>query len=144
MNSKPIQILLVEDNPADVKLTKIAFEKLKVVNKLDVVNDGIEALSYLKHEDAYSQAPTPDLILLDLNLPCKSGCEVLIEIKNDPELKIIPVIILTTSKEDQDVLETYNNHANGFIVKPVDFEGLLTIVRSIEDFWFNIVKLPPH
>ncbi len=138
----PIRILLVEDNPADAKLTKVAFEKIKIVNELDIVKDGVQALAYLRKQNSYSNKPRPDLILLDLNLPKKDGHQVLIEVKNDEELKSIPVLILTTSAEEKDVFETYSHHANSYITKPVDLEGFKVIVETIEDFWFNIVKLP--
>src|SRR5258708_7490478 len=119
----PIEILLVEDNPADAKLTRAAFNNLKVANQLQVVKDGVEALAYLRQEGVYADAPRPNLILLDLNLPKKDGRQVLIEIKNDDQLKAIPVVILTTSSEERDILETYSSHANSFITKPVNLEG---------------------
>ena len=140
---KPIEILLVEDSPGDVRLTEEAMIDSRVKNKLNVVMDGEEAMRYLKREGEYSEANTPDLILLDLNLPRKDGREVLKEIKQDPELKRIPVVILTTSRSEQDILKTYESHANCYISKPVDLEEFLRVVRSINDFWLSIVKLPP-
>ena len=139
----PIEILLVEDSPGDVRLTEEAMIDSRVKNKLNVVMDGEEAMRYLKREGEYSEANTPDLILLDLNLPRKDGREVLKEIKQDPELKRIPVVILTTSRSEQDILKTYESHANCYISKPVDLEEFLRVVRSINDFWLSIVKLPP-
>ncbi len=142
-SEKPIEILLVEDSPGDVRLTKEALKESKLRNVLSVVNDGVEALRYLRQEETYAKAARPDLILLDLNLPKKDGHEVLREIKEDPNLKRIPVIILTTSKTEEDVVATYNNHANCFITKPVDFNQFLNVIRKLEDFWLMIVKLPP-
>ena len=139
----PIEILLVEDSPGDVRLTEEAMIDSRVKNKLNVVMDGEEAMRYLKREGEYSDANIPDLILLDLNLPRKDGREVLKEIKQDPELKRIPVVILTTSRSEQDILKTYESHANCYISKPVDLEEFLRVVRSINDFWLSIVKLPP-
>ena len=143
MNNEAIKILLVEDNPGDVRLTLEAFKEGKVSNEINVVNDGIEALAFLRQEGQYANAPRPDVILLDLNLPKKDGYEVLAEIKQDPDLKRIPVVILTTSQAEQDILKTYNLHANCYITKPVDLEQFITVVRSIEIFWLNVVKLPP-
>jgi chemotaxis family two-component system response regulator Rcp1 len=142
MTNKSINILLVEDNLGDVRLTLEAFAESKVCNQISVVNDGVEALALLRQEGKYTDAPRPDLILLDLNLPKKDGCEVLAEIKQDPDLKRIPVVILTTSKAERDVLGTYYLHANCYITKPVDLEQFITVVKSIEAFWFDIVKLP--
>jgi two-component system, chemotaxis family, response regulator Rcp1 len=141
--ARPIEILLVEDNPGDMRLTKEALKEGKIANNLSVVKDGAEAISYLKKEDGYINANSPDLILLDLNLPKKNGQEVLVAIKSDKNLKCIPVIILTSSKLEDDILETYENQANCYIVKPVDLRQFLEVVKSIEDFWFTIVKLPP-
>ncbi len=143
-NTKPINILLVEDNPGDVRLTREAFKEGKIKNELNVVMDGEEAIYYLKKIDKYQNATTPDIILLDLNLPKKDGREVLTEIKNDPELKCIPVIILTTSSAQNDILNTYLRHANCYIMKPVDFTQFITVIRTIEEFWLSIVKLPPR
>lgn len=139
---KPIEILLVEDNPGDVRLTIEALKDAKVVNHLSVAKDGIEALALLHREGPYADAARPDLILLDLNLPLKDGREVLAEIKSDEHLKRIPVVILTTSTAEEDILKTYNLHANCYISKPVDLDQFIGVVRSIEDFWFTVVKLP--
>lgn len=140
--TKPIDILLVEDNPGDIRLTKEAFKDGKIKNELNVVMDGEEAVLYLKKKDKYVNASTPDIILLDLNLPKKDGREVLAEIKSDPELKCIPVIILTTSSAQSDILNTYSHHANCYIMKPVDFNQFINVIRTIENFWLTIVKLP--
>jgi CheY-like chemotaxis protein len=142
--SKTIEILLVEDNPGDVRLTLEALKDGKVSNHLSVVGDGVEALAFLHQEGAYANAPCPDLILLDLNLPKKDGREVLLEIKNEEPLKHIPVVVLTTSNADKDILRTYELHANCYITKPVDFDKFTRVVRSIEDFWLTIVKLPQN
>lgn len=139
---KPIDILLVEDSPADVDLTREALSDAKVFNELHVVDDGVQALAFLHREGAYADAPRPDLILLDLNLPKKDGREVLAEIKQDPSLRRIPVVILTTSEAEQDILKSYDLHANCYITKPVDLEQFVTVVQSIENFWLMIVKLP--
>ncbi|MFC1976194.1 response regulator [Chloroflexota bacterium] len=139
-----IEILLVEDNPGDVRLTQEAFKEGKVRNNLSVVNDGIEALVFLRQEEQYANAPRPDVILLDLNLPKKDGREVLAEIKQDPNLRRIPVVVLTTSEAEQDILKTYNLYANCYITKPVDLERFITVVKSIETFWLSVVKLPPN
>lgn len=143
---KPINILLVEDNPADIRLTKEALKDGKIKNSLSVVMDGEEALLFLRKENQYSGSDIPDIdiVLLDLNLPKKDGREVLMEIKADNKLKRIPVIILTTSSAEQDILNTYSNHANCYIMKPVDFNQFITVVRTIEEFWLTIVKLPTH
>jgi two-component system, chemotaxis family, response regulator Rcp1 len=140
---KPITILLVEDNPGDADLAREALENSKFNNNLQVVDDGEKAMAYLHREGAYRDAPRPDLILLDLNLPKKDGRQVLAEIKVDPELMRIPVVILTTSRAEEDVLRTYNLHANCYITKPIDLNQFLHVVRSIEDFWMSIVVLPP-
>ena len=140
--SRPIQVLLVEDNPADVRLTREALSEGKVVNQLSVVGDGVEALRFLRREGDYESAPRPDLILLDLNLPRKSGRDVLQEIKSDPNLRRIPVIVLTTSRAEEDLDRAYSLHANSYIRKPVDLDEFLDVVRSIEHFWFTIVCLP--
>jgi two-component system, chemotaxis family, response regulator Rcp1 len=141
---KPITILLVEDNPGDADLAREALENSKFNNNLQVVDDGEKAMAFLKREGAYRDAPRPDLILLDLNLPKKDGREVLAEIKADPALMRIPVVILTTSRAEEDVLRTYNLHANCYITKPIDLNQFLHVVRSIEDFWLSIVVLPPN
>lgn len=137
-----INILLVEDNPGDVRLTVEAFKDAKVTNALHVVNDGVEAVSFLKHEGEYSDKPRPDLILLDLNLPKKNGIEVLTEIKADPELAVIPVVVLTTSDAEEHILKSYELHANCYVKKPVDFDQFADIINSIESFWLTIVRLP--
>ncbi|MBA3872102.1 MAG: response regulator [Anaerolineae bacterium] len=142
MNSHLVNILLVEDSPTDIELTIEALDYAKVSNKLSVVEDGVQALAFLRQEGRYAQESRPDLILLDLNLPKKSGLEVLAEIKADPELSFIPVVVLTTSQADEDVVNSYRLHANCYITKPVDFEQFLKVVRSIDDFWLSIVKLP--
>jgi two-component system, chemotaxis family, response regulator Rcp1 len=139
-----IDILLVEDNPGDVRLTQIALRDSKIKNRISVVNDGVEALAFLRREGQYSDSPFPDIILLDLNLPRKNGREVLEEIKRDELLRRIPVVILTTSDDEKDILATYNLHANCFITKPVDLARFVEIVKSIEYFWLTIVKLPPQ
>jgi chemotaxis family two-component system response regulator Rcp1 len=140
---KPIEILLVEDNPGDVRLTQEALKEGKVRNNLHVAEDGVEAMALLRREGKYTDAPRPDVILLDLNLPKKDGREVLAEIKEDPNLRRIPVVILTVSQDEQDILKTYDSHANCYITKPVNLDRFLTVVKSIEDFWLTIVKLPP-
>ena len=136
-------ILLVEDNPGDVRLTKEALKDAKVLNEIYVAKDGIEAMEFLNKKGLFAKAPTPDLILLDLNLPKKDGREVLAEVKKDPKLKHIPVVILTTSKADEDIIKTYNLHANAYITKPVDLNRFVEIIHALEEFWFTIVKLPP-
>ena len=138
----PIEILLVEDNPGDVRLTQEALKEGKVRNQLRVVDDGAKALEYLFRRGPYTGAPRPDLILLDLNLPKKDGREVLAEIKTDSDLKHIPVIMLTTSKAESDILDSYNLHANCYITKPVNLQQFLVAIRAIQAFWFSIVKLP--
>ena len=142
MDTKMAEILLVEDNPGDVRLTLEASKENKMFNNISVVNDGVEALAFLRREGDYSNAPRPDLILLDLNLPKKDGREVLIEIKTDSSLKSIPVIVLTTSQAEEDILKAYGLSANCYITKPVDLEQFIKVVKSIEDYWFTIVKLP--
>nr|WP_017655658.1 response regulator [Fortiea contorta] len=148
MNTKaaimPIQVLLVEDNPGDALLTRIALEDSKISIHLNVVEDGVEAMAFLRKQDKYTQAAHPDIVLLDLNLPKKDGREVLAEIKADQNLKRIPVVVLTTSQAEEDVLKAYDLSANCYITKPVDFDQFVKIVRSIENFWFAIVKLPPE
>jgi len=138
----PIEILLVEDSPDDIVLTTEALKDGKVRNRVSVVEDGEEAMAFLRHEGPYQAAPRPDLILLDLNLPRKSGREVLAEIKQDPKLKRIPVVIMTTSSDEKDILQAYNCHANCYITKPVDLDQFLGVVKSIEHFWLTVVKLP--
>jgi len=141
---RPIKILLVEDNPGDVRLTQEALKEGKVRNKLHVVEDGVEALAFLRQEGEYADVPRPDLILLDLNLPKKDGREVLAEIKEHPNLRRIPVVVLTVSQAEEDVLRTYDLHANCYITKPVDLDQFIKVVASIEDFWLTIVRLPPN
>jgi two-component system, chemotaxis family, response regulator Rcp1 len=137
-----IEVLLVEDSPGDVRLTREAFKDAKVYIDLHVASDGIEAMSFLKREGEHSNAPRPDLILLDLNLPRKDGREVLEEIKESPALKTIPVVILTTSSSEEDILRSYRLHANCYITKPVGLDGFLKVVHSIDNFWPSVVKLP--
>jgi len=141
---RPVEILLVEDNPGDVRLTTEALKENKFRNRLSVVGDGVEAMAFLRREETYSKAPRPDLILLDLNLPKKDGREVLAEIKADDELKRIPVVILTTSKAEEDIIRTYNFHANCYVTKPVELDQFIAVVKSIKHFWLSIVKLPPE
>jgi two-component system, chemotaxis family, response regulator Rcp1 len=140
--SKAIDILLVEDNPGDVQLAREALESGKVRNTLYVANDGEAAMDFLRRRGPHANAPRPDLVLLDLNLPRKDGREVLAEVKGDEDLKRIPVVILTTSAGEEDILKSYNLHANCYITKPIDLGQFLKVVRSIEDFWLTIVKLP--
>jgi two-component system response regulator len=140
---QPINILLVEDNPGDVELTEDALRKSKVATRVSVVGDGEDAMDYLNHRGGYENDPTPDLVLLDLNLPRKDGMEVLREMREDPNLKHIPVVILTTSEAERDILAGYRLGANCFISKPVDLTEFRMVVESIDDFWFTIVKLPP-
>jgi two-component system response regulator len=138
-----VEILLVEDNLGDIRLTQVALKDSKIANTLNVVKDGVDALAYLRREGPFANAVRPDIILLDLNLPRKDGREVLEEIKADETLRRIPVVVLTTSSADEDIIRSYNLHANCFITKPVDLNSFVTIVKSIEHFWFQIVKLPP-
>jgi two-component system, chemotaxis family, response regulator Rcp1 len=139
---QPVEILLVEDSPTDVLLAKEALELSKIINDLNTVSDGVEAMAFLHREGKYKNAPRPGLILLDLNLPKKDGREVLAEIKSDENLKCTPVVVLTTSKSEVDILKAYGLHANCYIVKPVDFEKFADVVRNIESFWFSVVTLP--
>jgi len=139
-----VEILLVEDNPGDVRLAIEALKEAKVRNNLHVVEDGVEAMAFLRKEGQYTAVPRPDVVLLDLNLPKKDGREVLAEIKADDNLKRIPVVILTVSKAEEDILKTYNLHANCYITKPLDLDQFLSVVKSIEDFWLTIVTLPPN
>ena len=144
IDGNSIDILLVEDNPGDVRLTREALKDSKIQNRLYVAEDGVEAMRFLRHHDEYSNAPRPDIILLDLNLPRMHGSEVLREIKADDELRTIPVVVLTTSDDEHDVLAAYDLQANCYITKPVDMIRFIQIVKTIEDFWFTIVKLPPR
>jgi CheY-like chemotaxis protein len=137
-----IQILLVEDDPGDVLMTREAFEDNKVANTLHVVSDGAEAMEFLRKEGAHSEAPTPDLVLLDLNLPRMDGREVLAAVKADDELRQIPIVVLTTSEAEEDVLRSYALHANAYVTKPVDFERFIEVVRKIDDFFVGVVRLP--
>ncbi|MEV4509674.1 response regulator [Dactylosporangium sp. NPDC049525] len=143
-SSLPIEVLLVEDDPGDVLMTQEAFEEHKVRNKLNVVSDGEEALSYLRREGPHADAPRPDLILLDLNLPRVDGRQVLQAIKEDPDLRRIPVVVLTTSGADEDILRSYSLHANAYVTKPVDFDSFIAVVRQIDEFFVSVVKLPPR
>lgn len=143
-DTRPIEVLLVEDNPVDAMVTREALIEGKICNRLHVVEDGVEALDFLYRRGKYEKAPRPDLILLDLNLPRKDGREVLLDIKNHAELKFIPVVVLTTSESDADILRSYELHANCFVTKPVELEQFSQVIRSIEGFWFSIVKLPPE
>lgn len=140
--AQPVEILLVEDNPGDVDLTLEALEEAKLRNNVHVATDGVEAMDFLRREGSYAEVPRPDLVLLDLNLPRKDGREVLKEIKEDPKLKRIPVVVLTTSEAEEDVLDAYEYSANAYIVKPVDFDRFLRTIRSLEDFWLTVVRLP--
>ncbi|HET8626690.1 MAG TPA: response regulator [Thermomicrobiales bacterium] len=140
--ARPIEILLVEDSPGDVRLTREALREGKIRNNLSVVPDGVEALAFLRREGRYAAAPRPDVILLDLNLPRKDGREVLAEVKADERLRRIPVVVLTTSRDEQDILRSYDLHANCYITKPVDLDQFIAVVRSIETFWLTIVTLP--
>ena len=140
---RPIEILLVEDSPSDTDLTLEALKDFKVRNHVSVVEDGVLALQFLRHQGPYAEAPRPDLIMLDLNLPRKDGREVLAEIKKDDNLRLIPVVVLTTSRADQDILRSYQLNANCYITKPVDFNQFLEVVRSIEAFWLFVVTLAP-
>ena len=139
-----MEVLLVEDNPGDVRLTLEAFKNSKVKTRLSTVGDGVEAMAFLRREGKYVNAPRPDLVLLDLNLPRKDGRAVLVEIKGEENLKCIPVVILTTSQAKSDILTTYRYHANCYIPKPVEFELFMKVVKSIENFWFTTVELPPR
>jgi two-component system, chemotaxis family, response regulator Rcp1 len=140
---KKVDILLVEDNPADVRLTKEALKECKILVNLHVVVDGVQAMDFLRHKGEFANAANPDLVLLDLNLPKKNGIEVLQEIKNDDSLRHLPVVILTTSKAEQDIIKSYTMYASCYITKPVDLEQFIYLVKSFEDFWLTIVKLPP-
>jgi CheY-like chemotaxis protein len=140
--ARQIEVLLVEDDPGDVLMTREAFEDHKVQNQLHVVNDGVEAMAFLRREGEHAGAPRPDLVLLDLNLPRMDGREVLNAIKSDPDLASIPVVILTTSEAEEDVLRSYSLHANAYVTKPVDFDRFIKVVRQIDDFFVTVVRLP--
>ena len=144
MNATPkvIDVLLVEDDPGDVLMTREAFEDNKVANRLAVVSDGVSAMEYLRKEGPYADAPTPDLVLLDLNLPRMDGREVLQALKQDDQLRRIPVVVLTTSEAEEDVLRSYSLHANAYVTKPVDFDRFIDVVRQIDDFFVSVVRLP--
>ncbi len=142
LDGMAIEILLVEDSAADVRLTIEALKEAKVANRLNVVDDGVKAMDFLHQQNGYTDAPRPDLILLDLNLPRKDGREVLAEIKADPALRRIPIVVLTTSSAHDDILKAYELHANCYITKPVDFRQFMVVVKAIEDFWLTIVRLP--
>jgi CheY-like chemotaxis protein len=144
MVSKPIDILLVEDNPGDVRLTREALKEGKIKNNLFVTSNGVEALEFLRKEGEYTDAIRPDLILLDLNMPRMDGRELLQKIKEEPDLRRIPVVILTTSKSEEDIVKSYDLHANCYITKPVDLDQFINVVKSVEDFWLTVVKLPPN
>ena len=141
--NRPVEILLVEDNPGDERLTREALKEGKVYSNLHWVKDGVEAMQFLRRQGKYAEVPRPDIILLDLNLPKKDGREVLQDIKNDDKLKRIPVVVLTTSKAEEDVLRSYNLHANCYVTKPVDLEKFIVVVKSIDVFWLTVVTLPP-
>ncbi|MFL5537873.1 MAG: response regulator [Longimicrobiaceae bacterium] len=143
-DARPVEVLLVEDNPGDVRLTREALKDGKVSNHLSVAPDGVEALRFLRREGPYADAPRPDVVLLDLNLPKKDGRQVLQEMKADPALRTIPVVILTSSDAERDITAAYELQASCYITKPVDLDQFITVVKSIEDFWFSIVKLPPE
>ena len=142
VKARPVEILMIEDNPGDVRLTQEALKEGRLWNHLTVARDGMEAVDYLHRSGRFQNATCPDLILLDLNLPKKDGREVLADIKSDEKLKSIPVVILTTSRAEEDIVKSYKLHANCYITKPVDFQQFASVVRSIEDFWFTVVKLP--
>lgn len=142
-DGRPVEILLAEDNPGDVTLTRKGLEEGKIVNNLHVVTDGIEAMKFLKQEDEYADEPRPDLLLLDLDMPRKDGMEVLEDVKSDPDLRRIPVVIMTSSEAEEDVVRSYDLHANAYVTKPVDFDGFLGVVERIENFWLTVVKIPP-
>jgi CheY-like chemotaxis protein len=141
-DTRPIDILLVEDDPGDVLITKEALEHSKVTNSLNIVDDGEQALAYLRREGVYADATRPDLILLDLNLPRRDGREVLAEVKDDPDLRRIPIVVLTTSQAEEDILRSYDLHANAFVSKPVDFDRFVEVVRQVDEFFFTVVRLP--
>jgi two-component system, chemotaxis family, response regulator Rcp1 len=141
---QPIDILLIEDNPADVRLTREALKEAKVLNTLHIAEDGMEALAFLRKQGQFAGSSTPDLILLDLNLPKKDGREVLAEIKQDEALKRIPVVVLTTSRGEEDIMRSYDLHANAYVTKPVDLKHFLEVIRTIEEFWLAVVTLPPN
>jgi CheY-like chemotaxis protein len=140
---RPVEILMIEDSPTDVLMAREALEDAKILNKLSVTENGEEGMAFLRREGRYSDAPRPDLIFLDLNMPRKDGREVLQELKADPQLRLIPVVVLTTSKAEEDIVKSYGLHANCYIAKPVDFHRFAEVVKTIQQFWFTIVTLPP-
>jgi CheY-like chemotaxis protein len=140
----PVEILLAEDNPNDIELTRRAFEKGKILNNLHVVKNGVEAMQFLRREGEYADAPRPDIVLLDLEMPRKGGLEVLEDMEDDRSLRKIPVVVLTSSEAEQDIVESYRHNANAYLTKPVGYQEFKDIVRQIETFWFDIVKLPPE
>ena len=140
----PVEILLAEDNPGDVRLTEKALEKGKIVNNLHVVEDGVEAIEFLRQEGEYADVPRPDLMLLDLNMPRMDGQEVLAEMDENPELRRIPVVVLTSSEAEEDIVQSYELNANAYLTKPVDFDGFMDVIESVEEFWLAVVKLPPE
>lgn len=140
--SEPIEILLVEDNPGDVRLTQEGFKEAQIENHVHVVNDGVDALDFVYRRNEHVTAPRPDIVLLDLNLPRKNGDEVLEEIKSDPDLKHTPVVVLTSSKAEEDIVKSYDLHANAFLTKPIDPDEFIGIVRTFEEFWLSVVRLP--
>ena len=141
-SSRPIEVLLVEDDEGDVVMTREALEEGKVLNRLHVAGDGVEALEYLRREGEHADAPRPDLILLDLNLPRRDGRQVLAEVKSDDELRRIPVVVLTTSEAEEDILRSYDLHANAYVTKPVDFERFVQVIQQIDEFFISVVRLP--
>jgi CheY-like chemotaxis protein len=141
---EPVEILLAEDNPGDAKLTRKALEQGKVINNLNVVTDGVEAMGYLRQEGEYADRPRPDLVLLDLNMPRKDGREVLQDIKSDPDLRRIPIVVMTSSEAEEDIVQSYDLHANAYVTKPIDFDGFIEVVGSLEEFWLSVVKMPPE
>lgn len=141
-NAEPIEILLVEDNPGDARLALEALKESKVKNNLHHVSDGVEAMKFLRQQDEHAGVPPPDLVLLDLNMPRMDGREVLAKIKDDPSLRLIPVVVLTTSEAERDLIQSYDTHANAYIVKPIDLDRFMDVVQTIEEFWFSIVTLP--
>lgn len=141
---EPVEILLAEDHPGDAKLTEKAFEQGNLLNNLHTVTDGVEAMQFLRQEGEYDGVPRPDLVLLDLNMPRKDGWEVLEEVQADPDLRRIPIIVLTSSDAEADIVKSYDLQANAYLTKPIDFEGLLEVVRSLEQFWLSVVKMPPE
>ena len=143
-DGEPIEILLAEDNPGDVKLTRKALEHGDILNNLHVVEDGVETMKFLRSEGEYAETPQPDLLLLDLNMPKKDGRAVMKEMDGDPELKRIPVVVLTSSDAEEDVVRSYELNANAYLTKPVDFDGFVDIINRLEDFWFTVVKMPPR